>query len=125
MAKVLIVDDYKEFAGLLEKKLRAEGFQTAVLNDGTQAAERVRSEKPDLILLDIMMPNIGGTEIRVELMKNEATKHIPIIFLTGLRAPHHAKKASPAGVRVVGKSDDIGELLEAIRSVLGKTPGKK
>jgi DNA-binding response OmpR family regulator len=122
--KILIVDDFKEYAGLLEKKLKAEGFQTVVLNDSSQAVERASAEKPDLILLDIMMPNIGGTELRVELMKNDATKDIPIIFLTGLRAPHHTKKPSPAGVKVVGKSEDIGELLGAVREALGKTVKK-
>jgi CheY-like chemotaxis protein len=124
MAKILIVDDFKDYAGLLEKKLRAEGFETVYLSDATRAVERARDEKPDLILLDIMMPNVGGTEVRNELLKSDSTKNIPIVFLTGLRAPHHAKKASPAGVKVVGKSNDIGELLETIRQALGK-PAKK
>lgn len=117
---ILIVDDFKDYAGLLEKRLRAEGFQTAAVYDGGSALEKARAIKPELILLDIMMPGVGGTETRALLMNDAETKNIPIIFLTGLRAPHPVKKPLIDGVRVVGKSKDFSELLESIREVLEK-----
>jgi CheY-like chemotaxis protein len=116
---ILIVDDFVDYAGLLEKRLRAEGYDTLVAHDGEDGLVRVRERKPDLILLDIMMPKIGGTEMKAELMNDPALRDIPIIFLTGLRAPH-SKKKSPAGVKTVGKSNDFKELLDAITEALGK-----
>ena len=117
---ILIVDDFHDYVALLEKKLRSEGFATLAAYDGETAIRLARSERPDLVLLDIMMPNIGGTEVRVELMKEEDTKAIPVLFLTGLRAPRFSK-ASPSGVKVIGKSNDFNDLLAAIREALAKT----
>ena len=124
-SKILIVDDFKDYVGLLEKRLRSEGFRTSAVYDGRSALEKARTEKPDLILLDIMMPGVGGTETRALLMNDADTKKIPIIFLTGLRAPHAAKKPIIDGVKVVGKSKDFSELLDTIHEVLKKPPSKK
>ena len=92
--KILIVDDYADFAKLLEGRLKAEGFVTHVELNGPAGIQKAKELKPDLILLDIMMPDVGGTEVRVELMKDVATRDIPIIFLTGLRAPQNKKRPS-------------------------------
>ncbi len=116
---ILIVDDFKDYASLLEKNLRAEGFQTIAAYDGESALEKARSAKPDLILLDIMMPNTAGTEVHAELLKDPATRDIPVVFLTGLRAPH-SKKPSIDGVKVIGKSKSFDEILSTVREILGK-----
>ncbi len=118
--KILIVDDYAEFAKLLENRLAAEGFETSVCNDGAAALERTKAFRPDLVILDIMMPEVGGTEVRLELMKDPATKSIPIIFLTGLRAPQGKHKPQSHSARVIGKSRDFKELLDAIHEELAK-----
>ena len=119
--KILIVDDFKDYVSLLEKGLRSEGYQTVALQDSASAFAKIVSEKPDLVLLDIMMPGLAGPEVRAQLVNEPSTKNIPIIFLTGLRAPHTAKKPFIDGVKVVGKAKDFNELLEAIREVLGKS----
>ena len=116
---ILVVDDFPDYVGLLEKKLRAEGFNVLTAADGPTAIQKAKAERPDLIILDIMMPDIGGPEVRIELMKDLATKSIPLIFLTGLRPPH-SKPGMSAGVRVIGKSGDFQELLNAIRETLEK-----
>ena len=117
---ILIVDDFPDYVTLLEKKLKAEGFATITATSGEAGIQKARSEKPDLIILDIMMPNIGGTEVRFELAKDPATKVIPIIFLTGLRAPQ-SKKKTQDGVKTIGKSNDLHELLDAISEVFKRT----
>ncbi len=66
-----------------------------------------------------MMPNVGGPEVRIELLKDPDTKDIPLIFLTGLRQPR-SKGTSAAGIKVIGKSNDFRELLEAVREALGE-----
>ena len=122
MAKtILVVDDYPDFVRLLEGRLKSEGFDTLVATDGPAAIEKARSLKPDLIILDIMMPDVGGTEVRVELMKDPATRDIPVIFLTGLRAPQTKRKGPSSAVKVIGKSKDFKELLEAIHEAFNKT----
>ena len=117
---ILIADDFQEYAALLANTLKAEGFLTVTVNDGASAIEKARAVKPDLILLDIMMPNIAGTEVRAELMKEAATKDIPMVFLTGLRAPHTTKKPFIDGVKVIGKSKTFDEILSTVREILGK-----
>jgi len=118
---ILIVDDFADYAKLLDNQLRAEGFRTLTTHDGESAIRKAKSEKPDLIILDIMMPNLGGTEVRVELLKDPSTKDIPIIFLTGLRSPHSKKISSIPSVKTLGKSSDFKELLDAIREALGRS----
>ena len=70
-----------------------------------------------------MMPQVGGTEVRAELMKNPVTRGIPIIFLTGLRAPQTNRKTPIYhDLKVIGKSRDFKELLEAIQETLKNSP---
>ena len=118
--KILVVDDYVEFARLLEGRLKAEGFEADVANDGSSAIEKAKALKPDLIILDIMMPEVGGTEVRLELMKDPTTRDIPVIFLTGLRAPHTKHRPQQHSAKVIGKSKDFKELLDAIHEELNK-----
>ena len=118
---ILIVDDYADFARVLEGRLKAEGFEVQVALDGTRGIQKAKELKPDLLILDIMMPDVGGTEVRVELMKDPGTRDIPIIFLTGLRAPQSRHKPPSNPMRVIGKSKDFRELLEAIQETLNKT----
>lgn len=117
--KILIVDDFPDYRKLLEGALKAEGFDVLTAADGSVAIQMAKSERPDLIILDIMMPDVGGPEVRIELMKDLSTKSIPLIFLTGLRPPS-SKSTSSAGVKVLGKSDNLSELLSVIRELLGK-----
>ena len=118
--KILVVDDTPANVKLLVDVLMARGFDVNAAVNGEEALEKVVQDPPDLILLDIMMPGVGGTETRSLLMNDPDTKKIPIIFLTGLRAPHLTKKPSLDGVKVVGKSKDFAELLDVIREVLEK-----
>ena len=118
--KILVVDDYVDFPRLLVNRLNAEGFETFTAYDGVSAIEQVKTLKPDLVILDIMMPEVGGTEVRLELLKDPATRDIPIIFLTGLRAPHAKSKPQNHSSKIIGKSRDFKELLDAIHEELNK-----
>jgi len=81
-AKILIVDDDVDSVELLTKRLRAEGYHTSEAYDGEQALRQVEEYRPDLILLDVMMPKIDGYEVSRRLKSSEHTRHIPIIMLT-------------------------------------------
>ncbi|MDA3846989.1 MAG: response regulator YycF [Vallitaleaceae bacterium] len=77
--KILIVDDEKAIADILEFNLRREGYEIAVAYDGEQGVEQFRKMKPDIILLDIMMPKMDGLQV-CKVIRNES--NVPIIMLT-------------------------------------------
>lgn len=84
MAKehILIVEDEKDIVKMLEYNLKKEGFKTLSLRSGEAVAGTVQRERPDLILLDLMLPGIDGLEVCKALKNNSKTSHIPIIMLT-------------------------------------------
>ena len=85
--KILIVDDVVSNVLLLKILLTNEKFQVCTANNGTSCIEMARKEHPDLILLDVMMPDMNGFDTATILKKEEGTKEIPIIFLTALNTP--------------------------------------
>lgn len=85
--KILIVDDVVSNVLLLKILLTNEKFQVCTANCGNMCIEQAKNEKPDLILLDVMMPDISGFDTAVILKKDPATADIPIIFLTALNNP--------------------------------------
>ena len=82
--KVLIVDDAPTDASILEAKLEAEYYETVTVSNGEAALEAVKTENPDLIMLDVMMPGIDGYEVCRQIKNNPDTFHIPIIVVTSL-----------------------------------------
>ena len=85
--KILIVDDVVSNVLLLKILLTNEKFQVCTANNGRTCIEMAKKEHPDLILLDVMMPDINGFDTAVVLKKDEQTKYIPFIFLTALNTP--------------------------------------
>ena len=95
--KILIVDDVVSNVLLLKILLTNEKFQVCTAANGNQCIEMAQKEKPDLILLDVMMPDINGFDTAVILKKDEATRDIPIIFLTALNNPSDLVKGFQVG----------------------------
>ena len=81
-AKILIVDDEADILTLLEYNLDKAGFEVISAQDGPEAIELTKKKRPDLIILDIMLPSMEGTEVCKIIKKDEATSHIPVIMLT-------------------------------------------
>ncbi len=82
MAKILVVDDEKDVVELLSFLLKKDGYTVITANNGRVALEMVPKEMPDLILLDVMMPEMDGYTVQTQLLENPQTKNIPIIILT-------------------------------------------
>ncbi len=80
--KILIVEDEKDIVKMLDYNLKKEGFRTVSCNDGERALDLANREHPDLILLDLMLPNLDGLEVCKELKKQDKTASIPVIILT-------------------------------------------
>ena len=85
--RILVVDDVMSNVLLLKILLTNEKFQVLTANNGTSCLQVCREQHPDLVLLDVMMPDISGFDTAVELKKNPETADIPIIFLTALNSP--------------------------------------
>jgi DNA-binding response OmpR family regulator len=81
-SRILVVDDEPEAVELVEFNLKKAGFDVVTATDGAEAVKKTRSAHPDLIVLDLMMPEIDGLEVCKILRRDSATAHIPIIMLT-------------------------------------------
>lgn len=95
--KILIVDDVMSNVLLLKVPLTNEKFQIATASNGRQALDQVIKEKPDLVLLDVMMPDMSGFEVSQQLKANPETAEIPIIFLTALNSTADIVKGFQVG----------------------------
>ena len=95
--KILIVDDVVSNVLLLKILLTNEKFQVSTAANGNQCLEKVKTEHPDLILLDVMMPDLSGFDVAVILKKDPETRDIPIIFLTALNSPSDLVKGFQVG----------------------------
>ena len=114
-ATVLIVDDQPLNIDLLEQELAAAGYRTVAERGGEAALARATSALPDLILLDVMMPGIDGYETCRRLKANEATRSIPVIFLTALKETFEKVRAFELGaVDYVTKPFESEELLARV-----------
>ena len=82
--RIILVDDDQDFCEILKSRLEKEGFTVEVAYDGEQGLEKVKSNPPDLLILDVMMPKKSGLEVCKELKANSAYKEIPIIMLTAV-----------------------------------------
>lgn len=81
--KILIADDEVDITFVIQVALEKEGFEVVVANDGVQAFEKIKEIKPDLVVLDIMMPKMDGQSLNTKLKESEETKSIPVIIITG------------------------------------------
>src|SRR5690242_3799443 len=82
MARILVVEDEKDLQDVLAYNLRQAGHDPVVVSVGHDALERIRQEPPDLVLLDLMLPDMSGTDVCRTLKSDPATRHIPVIMLT-------------------------------------------
>lgn len=83
-AKILVVDDEPSIIRLVKATLEARGYDVIEAHDGIEALSEAKMYKPDLILLDIMMPHMDGREARKKLLEDERTKNIPVIHLSAV-----------------------------------------
>lgn len=115
----MIVDDDKDIVRLMKVLLSSRGYSTITASDGSYALEKVILEKPDIILLDIDMPEMNGFEVLQRVKENPATKRIPVIMLTASSETHSFEKAVDKKVdRYVAKPFKTKFLMEKIEEVL-------
>lgn len=117
--KILIVDDEPDVVELFERTLKAEGFEVVVAYDGIGALDLAGTDRPDLILLDIMMPMMSGYEVCSQLKSNPTTQHIPVICVSSAHTPDARANALKSGAAtLVTKPVMPKELIAQIRRYL-------
>lgn len=118
MKKVLIVDDEESVQKILGDKVRGEGFKVESALDGVEALEKVKKEKPDLILLDIIMPKLDGISVLRKLKENPETDSIPVIILTNLSSKEAVSESLNAGVTdyLIKAYYTLDQLMKKIKS---------
>jgi len=116
---VLVVDDDPGMVLLCRANLRESGLRVNEATSASEALESVRFDRPDLILLDIMMPGVSGWQVAAQLLGDEATDEIPIIFLTALSGTKQRLRAFELGaVGYVTKPFDLAALGSTVVAVL-------
>ncbi len=120
--KILIVEDEEIVSGLLEKKLKNEGYEVFCAKDGEEGLEKMRKIKPDLILLDIIMPKKGGFEVMEEMQKEEDLKNLPVIVISNSGQPVELDRAKSLGAKdwLIKTEFDPQEVLEKVKKQLGE-----
>jgi two-component system alkaline phosphatase synthesis response regulator PhoP len=118
-ARILIADDNPQGSELLEAYLAGTDYETATAADGEETLRKVRDWRPDLILLDVMMPKISGFEVCKRLRADPQTHDIAILMITALDQPSDVDRAVEAGTNdFLTKPINKAELLLRIRAAL-------
>ena len=123
--KILVVDDDKAVITLLESLLSGQGYKVSAANDGLDAMVQVRNNIPDLIILDIMMPELNGYDVCGNLKFDERFKHIPIIVLTSREQELAPRISQLMGISYMHKPIDSKILLEKIQNILKISSNEK
>lgn len=120
MSKILIIDDDEMMSRMYKRLLSYNGYTVEVAVDGKDGFEKVSKNRPDLIILDVMMPKMNGLDLLSKLKDNSKTKTIPVILLTNLGINKELKKAVEKGaLGYVIKSDhEPSEILKIVNKVL-------
>ena len=119
--KILLIDDEERLLEVMKANLEIEGYDVITAISGGTGLASAMVDQPDIIILDIMMPEIDGWEISRRLRSEPRTKYIPIIMLTALDEPHHVVKGFESGADdYLAKPFDNAELFARIRTVLSR-----
>lgn len=122
MKKILFIEDEEVLRNLLQKKLAHEGYEVITASDGEIGVEMIKKERPDLILLDILMPKKTGFEVMEEISKDEELKKIPIIIISNSGQPVELEKAKALGAKdcLVKTEFDPQEVIEKVVQQIGR-----
>lgn len=119
--KILLIEDEEIITNLLKKKLKREGYEVSIATNGEEGLEKMKSEKPDLILLDIVMPKKGGFEVMEEMNKDEELKKIPVIVISNSGQPVELDKAKKLGAKdwLIKTEFDPEEVVKKVKKQIG------
>jgi DNA-binding response OmpR family regulator len=118
MAKILLVEDDSLFVKMYEKKFAHEGIDLETAFDGEEGVQKAKDVKPDLIVLDLMLPKMAGSEVLKEIKENPETREIPVVILTNLStSAEEVNRCIQLGVKETLLKTDVtpGQVVEIIK----------
>ncbi len=120
--KILLIEDEKIMINLLQKKLTHEGYDVTVARNGEEGLETMKELMPDVVLLDIIMPKMGGFEVMQEMRKDPELKKIPIIIVSNSGQPVELSKAKELGARdwLIKTEFDPQEVVDKVVKQIGR-----
>ena len=120
MPKILIVEDDKFLRELIVQKLIKEGYETSEAIDGEEGIKKIKEEKPDLVLLDLILPGIDGFEVLSRMREESALASIPVIILSNLGQREDVEKGLKMGAvdYLIKAHFTPGEIIEKIKNAL-------
>ena len=121
MAKtILIIEDDKFLKELIARKLTEEGFGVSEAVDGEEGIKKIKEEKPDLVLLDLILPGIDGFEVLSQMRKESALSSIPVIILSNLGQKEDVEKGLKMGAvdYLIKAHFTPGEIIDKIKAAL-------
>jgi CheY-like chemotaxis protein len=119
MAKLLLVEDNEMSRDMLSRRLARRGYEVAVAVDGAQGVEMARTERPDLVLMDLSLPVIDGWEATRRIKAGEETRHLPVIGLTAHAMASDREKALDAGCDDYDtKPIELERLLQKVEALI-------
>lgn len=120
MAKVLVIDDDRDTMRILEAKLTDAGYQVLQAADGKEGLEKAKQVRPDLILLDVMMPELDGLSVLQHLKFDTLTDKIPVVIMTAKGEKMQKLFTMEGAVAYLTKPFVFSELLDELKKCLGK-----
>ncbi len=127
MKKIIIIEDEEVLCSLLEKKLTEEGYQVETAKDGEEGLSKIRANRPDLILLDIIMPKMGGFELLEEMQKDDNLRGIPVVVVSNSGQPVEIDRAQKLGAKdwLVKTEFDPQEVIDKVIVQIGEGEKKE
>ncbi|MBN1622169.1 MAG: response regulator [Endomicrobiales bacterium] len=118
--KILIADDEQEIIDLLEIALKSANYDVVSVTHGAQIPELIQKEKPDLLILDVLLPGIDGYSLQLQFSQQEQTRNIPVIIITALPAAKTLFEKFQQVKLFLSKPFDTSELLVKVEEILGE-----
>lgn len=120
MAKVLIVEDDKFLRELISQKLTKEGYEASSAVDGEEGVKKVKEEKPDIVLLDLILPGIDGFEVLTKVKEDPSVSSIPVIILSNLGQKEDIERGMKIGATdyLIKAHFTPSEIIEKIKSII-------
>ena len=120
--KIVLVEDDSLMSSILATHLIKEGFDIISVTEGAQAFERIQAEQPSIVLLDIVLPGVGGFDILAKLKQDESTKSIPVLILSNLGSKEEIERGIDLGAEdyLVKANSMVEEITGKIQKILDR-----